>query len=83
MTGFNVDDELVRKLAALLDDTNSHSIDTLAAITRDPEAICVQATPDIREATCGAVIADPVKRTLWALRGLPSEQRYEPFRLAD
>ncbi|MES1948095.1 peptidase C45 acyl-coenzyme A:6-aminopenicillanic acid acyl-transferase [Salinisphaera sp. C84B14] len=68
---------------ALLDDTSSHDIDTLAAITRDPEAICVQATPKVREATCGAVIADPAKRTLWALRGLPSEQQYEPFRLAD
>lgn len=68
---------------ALLEQTPLHDIDSLAAITRDREAICVEPTAEVREASCGAVIADPAAGTLWALRGLPSEQTYQPFRVPN
>lgn len=58
-------------------------IETLAAVTRDTQAICYPPTPITKMTTCGAVIADPASRRLWALRGLPSEQRYEVFDVAD
>ncbi|HET7313045.1 C45 family peptidase [Salinisphaera sp.] len=51
----------------------------LAAVTRDTRAICYPPTPVTKMATCGAVIADPAARRLWALRGLPSEQEYVAF----
>lgn len=55
----------------------------LAALTRDTQAICYPPTPVTRMTTCGAVIADPAARRLWALRGLPSEQTYVAFDVAE
>lgn len=52
----------------------------LAAITRDTGAICYPPGPDTGMATCGAVIAEPASRRLWALRGLPSASRYQLFK---
>lgn len=60
----------------LLDLPNPIDIDRLAAITRDTQALCYPPTPITRMTTCGAVVADPAARRLWALRGRPSEQRY-------
>lgn len=49
------------------------TVDALIALTRDPEAICVRPKPPKDVATCGAVVARPGTRELWAVRGLPSE----------
>ncbi|RJS93072.1 C45 family peptidase [Salinisphaera sp. Q1T1-3] len=71
-----------RRLAraqSLLADSPSITIDTLAAITRDTNDICYPPTPLYGMTTCGAVLADPTARRLWALRGRPSEQRYHGF----
>lgn len=47
--------------------------DDLIALTRDDEAICVRPTPPKDVATCGAFVAQPATRELWAVRGLPSD----------
>ncbi|WP_423821177.1 C45 family peptidase [Salinisphaera sp. SPP-AMP-43] len=67
---------------ALLAGADLIDIETLAAVTRDTQAICYPPTPITKMTTCGAVIADPAARRLWALRGLPSEQQYEAFDVA-
>ncbi|MDA3920904.1 MAG: C45 family autoproteolytic acyltransferase/hydrolase [Salinisphaera sp.] len=63
----------------LLDDAEQVSTDTLAQVTRDRQAICYPPTPALRMTTCGAVLADPARGELWALRGRPSQQRYQRF----
>jgi isopenicillin-N N-acyltransferase-like protein len=65
----------------LLDRTDL-DVDALMAVTRDPEAICYRGRPPAHIATCGAVIADPAGRRMWALRGLPSENRYTEITVA-
>ncbi|KEZ75750.1 C45 family autoproteolytic acyltransferase/hydolase [Salinisphaera hydrothermalis] len=57
-------------------------VERLATVTRDTQAICYPPTPITKMTTCGAVIADPAARRLWALRGLPSEQSYVAFDVA-
>ncbi|HLV13151.1 MAG TPA: C45 family peptidase [Trueperaceae bacterium] len=54
----------------------------LQAVTADPEAVCrVGAAPSF-VGTCGAVVARPATRELWAVAGRPSEAPYERFDLA-
>lgn len=67
------------RVTELLADNSRIAIDDLAELTRDTRAICYPPTPKLGMTTCGAVLADPANRRLWALRGLPSEQRYEAF----
>lgn len=50
--------------------------------TRDPAAICKPGRPPRHVATCGAVVASPATRELWAVKGLPSEGEYRRFSLA-
>lgn len=53
----------------------------LMALTRDQEAICVQAKPPLGIETCGAAIMRPKTGDFWAVWGLPSENEYEHFKL--
>jgi len=55
------------------------TVENLMELTREPEAICVRATPPLHIETCGAVIARPASGELWAVWGLPSENEYERF----
>ncbi|MBA1145557.1 hypothetical protein H0Z60_00655 [Ectothiorhodospiraceae bacterium WFHF3C12] len=57
-------------------DRSGLDVEDLMAVTRDEQAICYQGKPPAHIATCGAVIADPSSRRLWAVRGLPSVNRY-------
>lgn len=61
-----------------------HDLDpeALMAVTRDGEAICYTGVAPRFVATCGAVVARPATRELWAVRGLPSEAPYRRFTLA-
>jgi len=72
----------LQRARALLSAPPAFTTADLAAITRDTEAICYRGAPPNHVATCGAVIADPGRRELWALRGLPTEQHYQRFSLA-
>ena len=65
----------------LLDHAEAIDVDALAALTRDTQAICYPPTPLTGMTTCGAVIADPGARTLWALRGLPTDENYQRFQV--
>lgn len=56
-------------------------VERLMALTRDPAAICKPGAPPRHVATCGAVVARPATRELWAVRGLPSEGEYRRFAL--
>jgi len=58
-------------------------VEQLMTLTRDTQAICYPPTPKLRMTTCGAVVADPARRTLWALRGRPSEQTYQAYSPGD
>ncbi|AWN16710.1 C45 family peptidase [Salinisphaera sp. LB1] len=64
---------------ALLAEPGPIDVARLASVTRDTQAICYPPTPVTRMTTCGAVVADPAARRLWALRGRPSEQHYTAF----
>lgn len=68
-----------RELLAEADDID---MSALAVWTRDTQAICYPPTPPSGMTTCGAVIADPAARTLWALRGMPTVGTYEQFVVA-
>ncbi len=72
----------LRRVDELLSGTSAIGVEGVAEITRDQQAICYRGAPPNHVATCGAVIARPATRELWALRGLPSEQRYRRFSLA-
>jgi isopenicillin-N N-acyltransferase-like protein len=52
----------------------------LAALTRDPEAICQRSRPPFHIESSGAVILRPARLELLAVWGLPSENEYEPHR---
>ena len=67
----------------MLAEPGAIDIERLASVTRDTRAICYPPTPVTKMTTCGAVIADPAARRLWALRGLPSEQSYVAFDVAE
>ena len=58
------------------------SVEDAMEITRDGQAICYRGVPPKYVATCGAVVARPASRELWALRGLPSERAYRRWSLA-
>ena len=51
----------------------------LQEVTRDPDAICVRATPPRFVETCGAAVMRPATGDFWAVWGLPSENEYEHF----
>lgn len=55
------------------------TIDTLKAVTRDPEAICYTGKPPYHIETCGAAIMRPKTNEFWAVWGLPSHNDYERF----
>jgi isopenicillin-N N-acyltransferase like protein len=57
------------------------TLEDLQALTRDPAAICVRATPPKDVETCGAMIMRPKTLDAWAVWGLPSENEYESFSL--
>lgn len=52
---------------------------SLKALTRDEEAICERAEPPYDVESCGATVMRPATRDLWAVWGLPVENRYEHF----
>lgn len=58
------------------------SVEDAMEVTRDGQAICYRGVPPKYVATCGAVVARPASRELWALRGLPSERTYRRWSLA-
>ena len=51
----------------------------LQEVTRDPDAICVRATPPRFVETCGAAVMRPATGDFWAVWGLPNENEYEHF----
>lgn len=51
--------------------------ESLMALTRDQEAICVTAKPPTHVETCGAAIMRPATGDFWAVWGLPTENEYE------
>lgn len=57
------------------------TIENLMALTRDPQAICVQSKPPFHVESCGATIMRPKTGDFWAVWGLPSENEYEHFTL--
>jgi isopenicillin-N N-acyltransferase-like protein len=57
------------------------TVETLQAVTRDPEAICYTGKPPYHVETCGAAIMRPKTGEFWAVWGLPSENEYERFTL--
>jgi isopenicillin-N N-acyltransferase-like protein len=71
----------LKKAGELLLAARPVTVDHLMALTREPEAICVQAKPPLHVASCGAAIMRPRSGDFWALWGLPSENEYELFAL--
>jgi isopenicillin-N N-acyltransferase-like protein len=69
----------LKKADELLQAARPVTVDHLMALTRDPEAICVQAKPPLHVASCGAAIMRPRSGHFWAVWGLPSENEYERF----
>ena len=57
------------------------TVDSLMALTRDPEAICVRAKPPFHVESCGAAIMRPKTGDMWAVWGLPDENEYEHFKV--
>ncbi|MGB1287311.1 MAG: C45 family autoproteolytic acyltransferase/hydrolase [Aggregatilineales bacterium] len=55
------------------------TLDTLKAITRDEEAICVRESEPMHVESCGAAIMSPSTGEFHAVWGLPSENEYERF----
>jgi isopenicillin-N N-acyltransferase like protein len=55
----------------------------LIALTRDAEAICVRAAPPLHIESCGAAIMRPRSGDFWAVWGLPSENEFEHFQVAE
>ncbi len=55
------------------------TVETLKAVTRDPEAICYTGRPPYHVETCGAAIMRPKTGEFWAVWGLPSHNEYERF----
>lgn len=55
------------------------TVETLQAVTRDPEAICYTGKPPFHVETCGAAVMRPKTGEFWAVWGLPSENEYERF----
>lgn len=55
------------------------NLDSLMALTRDPEAICQIATAPYHIESSGAAIMRPATGELWAVWGLPSENEYDHF----
>lgn len=58
---------------------NAITKDDLIAVTRDPDAICVESKPPRHVESCGAAIMRPATGDFWAVWGLPSENEYEHF----
>ena len=54
-------------------------LDSLMALTRDPDAICQIATAPYHIESSGAAIMRPATGELWAVWGLPSENEYDHF----
>ena len=52
---------------------------SLMQLTRDQEAICVDAKPPFNVETCGAAIMRPATGDFWAVWGKPTEGEYEHF----
>lgn len=50
--------------------------DDLMALTRLPDAICLDAAPPLHLETSGAAVMDPANRRLWAVWGKPTENDY-------
>ena len=50
------------------------------ALTRDPRSICQRAKPPYHIESSGAAIMRPAAGELWAVWGLPSENRYDHFK---
>ena len=55
----------------------------LMAVTRDDEAICQIASEPFHIESCGAAIMRPASLDFWAVWGLPKDNRYEHFSLAE
>jgi len=55
-------------------------LERLMALTRDPVAICQRSKPPFHIESSGAAIMRPAAGELWAVWGLPSENRYDHFR---
>ena len=68
-----------RELLVTTPITLKHLID----FTRDAEAICQRSSPPFHIESSGAAIMRPASGELWAVWGLPSENEYESFRVAD
>lgn len=54
-------------------------LERLMALTRDSQAICQRAKPPYQIESSGAAIMRPGAGELWAVWGLPSENRYDHF----
>ena len=72
----------LRRAHALLGATPV-TIKHLVDLTRDAEAICRRAAPPFHIESSGAAIMRPATAELWAVWGLPSENEYERFSLAE
>lgn len=60
-------------------DRRGLTIDDLQALTADTANICHRGEAPRFVGTCGGVVTRPATRELWAVRGRPSEGRYERF----
>lgn len=55
------------------------TVETLMALTRDPNHICVISEAPLYLETCGAAIMRPATGEFWAVWGLPTQNEYERF----
>jgi len=57
--------------------------ETLMAMTRDERSICRRPDPPFDYESCGAAVMRPATGDFWACWGLPSENEYEHFHVAQ
>jgi isopenicillin-N N-acyltransferase-like protein len=72
----------LRRAHELLDGARDVTLELLLDFTRDPVAICQRAQEPFHIESSGAVVMRPASFELWAVWGLPSENRYERFEVA-
>ena len=62
---------------------NGLTEEDLMALTRDDDAICQISTAPFHIESCGAAIMRPATLDFWAVWGLPKDNPYEHFSLAE
>ncbi len=57
------------------------TVESLMEMTRDESSICRRPEPPFDYETCGAAIMRPATGEMWAVWGIPADNRYEHFRV--